>query len=243
MINKNGLAYDPRVYLFSMVASITMAQIVYHEVSLLLLFTVSLVWVAVALKGENLLSYVVGYFIIWGLTRISLYFVSLDSMNSFAILIGVLCRMGRIAFPPFILAIILSKQPTGSLLGALYAMNIPKAIGIGITTMLRFFPTLSEEYRHIRNAGKFRGIGVGFWHTLAHFPKVLSNVYIPLLIRITKISEELAASVTVRGVRFRNEVVSFRGVKFTIKDGIALAATIVTMMLIFVADKWLMEVM
>ena len=71
----------------------------------------------------------------------------------------------------------------------------------------------------------------------------MSNVFIPLVIRITKISEELAASVTVRGVRFHNEVVSFNDVKFTGRDALALIISFMVIILVFVTDKTIMEVM
>lgn len=242
MIDKKKDTFDPRVYLFLMLGSIISGMFLYNELSQILIFVIALIWIILALKGERVLSYIFTYAALWGITRICIYFLDLDPLNTFAIFIARFSILGRQGFPTILFALIVAKQPTGSLLGALYAMHIPKALGIGLATLLRFFPTLSEEYRHIRNAEKFRGIGVGFWHTLAHLPSVLGNVFIPLIIRITKISEELAASVTVRGVRFHNEVVSFRGIRFTKKDAIALIATIVVMTVIFVVDKTIMGV-
>lgn len=46
--------------------------------------------------------------------------------------------------------------------------------------MLRFFPTLGEEYRAIRNSQRFRGIGVGILHTLTHLPSTIEYILIPL---------------------------------------------------------------
>lgn len=117
---------------------------------------------------------------------------------------------------------LLYRVPTGSFMAALNAMRLLKAVGIGIGIMLRFFPTVAQEYRSIRNAQKFRGVGVGFWHMLAHLPQTLSCILLPLVIRVNRIAEELSASVTVRGVRFHNEVVSFRSVRFSGRDALLL---------------------
>ncbi len=242
MINENYTPFDPRVYLFLMFASIVAGLTIYSEMALFLVFVHSAIWLIVGLKGEKLLSYIISYFIVFLVTRICVYFLSIDATNMYAIFFSNFGTIGRKAFPSFIFAIIIAKQPTGSLLASLYALKVPKAIGIGLATMLRFPATFSDEYKHIRNAEKFRGIGVGFWHTLAHLPSVLGNVYIPLIIRITKISEELAASVTVRGVRFHNEVVSFKDTSFRKKDSIALAVSLVIIMLFFALDKIIMEV-
>lgn len=243
MIDGKTPAFDPRVYLFLMFANILAGLLIYSELALFAVFVVSVIWLIVEIKGEKLLSYLLGYVIIWVITRVCVFFLSIDPTNIYAIAISNIGTIGRKAFPPLIFAIMIAKQPTGSLLASLYKMKLPKAAGIGLATMLRFPATFSDEYRHIRNAEKFRGIGVGFWHTLAHLPKVLSNVYIPLIIRITKISEELAASVTVRGVRFHNEVVSFKNIKFTKRDLIALIVTIFVMVLIFIFDKMILGVM
>ena len=246
MIKKKNTVFDPRVYLFLLFGCVGAGLIIYHEVTLFFMFLLAAVWLIIALKGEKLFSYLIGYAVIWGLTRICVFFLSIDLPNTSTIFfssIGSLTSLGRKAFPAMIFALIVAKQPTGSLLASFYAMRLPKAVGIGLATMLRFPATFSEEYRYIRNAEKFRGIGVGFWHTLAHLPSVLSNVFIPLVIRITKISEELAASVTVRGVRFHNEVVSFNDVKFTGRDALALIISFMVIILVFVTDKTIMEVM
>lgn len=39
-------------------------------------------------------------------------------------------------------------------------------------------------------------------HTLTHLPSTVEYILIPLILRTTKVAEELSASMTVRGVRF-----------------------------------------
>ena len=78
----------------------------------------------------------------------------------------------------------------------------PKAVGIAVAVVLRFFPTIYGEYRAIRSSQRFRGIGVGVVHTLTHLPSTVEYILIPLILRTTKVAEELSASMTVRGVRF-----------------------------------------
>ena len=46
---------------------------------------------------------------------------------------------------------------------------------------------------------------------------------IPLILRTTKVAEELSASMTVRGVRFSGETVSYRTIRFCGKDAVLLA--------------------
>lgn len=87
------------------------------------------------------------------------------SVSSMLASLGVL---GRKSIIPLSFAICLAKEPTGSLLASLQAMRLPKAVGIGLAVLLRFFPTIGGEYRAIRASQRFRGIGVGVVHTLTH---------------------------------------------------------------------------
>ena len=103
------------------------------------------------------------------------------------------------------------------------AVTVPKAAGIGTAVVLRFFPTIAGEYRAIRSSQRFRGIGVGVLHTLTHLPTTVEYILIPLILRTTKVAEELSASMTVRGVRFSGETVSYRSIRFCWKDAALLA--------------------
>lgn len=60
-------------------------------------------------------------------------------------------------------------------------------------------------------------------HTLTHLPTTVEYILIPLILRTTKVAEELSASMTVRGVRFSGETVSYRSIRFCWKDAVLLA--------------------
>ena len=98
-----------------------------------------------------------------------------------------------------------------------------RSAGIGTAVVLRFFPTIAGEYRAIRSSQRFRGIVVGALHTLTHLPTTVEYILIPLILRTTKVAEELSASMTVRGVRFSGETVSYRSIRFCWKDAALLA--------------------
>ena len=131
----------------------------------------------------------------------------------------------------------LAKEPTGSLMAALQAMRSPKAVGIAASVVLRFFPTISGEYRAIRSSQRFRGIGVGVVHTLTHLPSTVEYILIPLILRTTKVAEELSASMTVRGVRFSGETISYRPIHFSWKDGALCVFMMVIAGAVFVLEK------
>lgn len=145
--------------------------------------------------------------------------------------------IGRKAMVPLSFAICLAKEPTGSLLASLQAMRLPKAVGIGLAVLLRFFPTIGGEYRAIRASQRFREIGVGVVHTLTHLPSTVEYILIPLILRTTKVAEELSASMTVRGVRFSGETISYRPVRFTGKDAALCAMAVLIPAAVFLLER------
>ncbi len=234
---------DPRVYLFLLLAGIAGSILAHSEAALFGLFAVALAFQVPSGSAAKIPGYLLFWFVLWGISKFALYLLSIDPTTSIGITLSNFGFSGHRAMVPLLFAMLLYRVPTGSFIGALNAMHLPKAVGIGIGIMLRFFPTVAEEYRSIRNAQKFRGIGIGFWNTLLHLPRTISSILLPLVIRITRISEELSASVTVRGVRFHNDVISFSPVHFTSRDALFLSAGLVANAVIVLLDRFAPGVM
>ena len=230
--------FDPRIYAILLLAAAIAGLMVHDERSLLAMFIIALLWKFLSKNAADVLLYVFGYIVLWTMTYLALLWLKASPDATLAISLSNTGLAGRKAFVPFIFAFILAKQATGSLIAAFSAMGFPKPFGISIALLLRFFPTLAYEYRSIRNAQKFRGVGLGFWNPLAHIPQVLNYILIPLSIRITRISEELSASLSVRGVNFNNTIVSYRPVRFSLKDGIALSISIAALLFIIIIDYY-----
>ena len=180
-----------------------------------------------------MLYYIVFYGISWAGVRL------LDSSVAFSVssMLSSIGVVGRKTLIPLSFATALAGEPTGSLMAALQAMRFPKAVGIAASVVLRFFPTISGEYRAIRSSQRFRGIGVGVVHTLTHLPSTVEYILIPLILRTTKVAEELSASMTVRGVRFSGETISYRPIHFSRKDGALCVFMVLIASAVFVLEK------
>lgn len=209
---------DPRTWLFHILIGVMAIILVHSDKGGLFLFLWCLCLHLLTKQRKYVPAYLFAYLIFGGFAWIGVkllpdpnwYFVGLAFSN-----IGIL---GRKAIIPLSFTIYLAKEPTGSLLAALQALRLPKVVGIGLAVLLRFFPTIVDEYRAIRASQRFRKIGVGVFHTLIHLPSTVEYILIPLILRATKVSEELSASMTVRGVRFSGETISFRYIKFQGRD-------------------------
>ena len=87
------------------------------------------------------------------------------------------------------------------LMVALQRMRLPQAVTIPLVVMFRYIPTLRIEYRQIRSTMDIRGISDTVWK-------------IPLLMRCLKVTDELAASGTTRGLELECKRYALRPIRF-----------------------------
>ena len=214
---------DPRTWLLLCLLGIASILLVHSEIGGLCLFLGCLLIHLLTGKANKILPYMLYYLVFYGIGWAGVRLLDSNLAFSVSSMLSSIGIVGRKILIPLSFATALAREPTGSLMAALQAMRFPKAVGIAVAVVLRFFPTISGEYRAIRSSQRFRGIGVGVLHTLTHLPTTVEYILIPLILRTTKVAEELSASMTVRGVRFSGETVSYRSIRFCWKDAALLA--------------------
>lgn len=86
------------------------------------------------------------------------------------------------------------------LMVSLQRIHLPQAVTIPLVVMFRYIPTLRIEYGMIRDTMKIRGICDTAWKKITHPIATIEYILIPLLMRCLKVTDELAASGTTRGL-------------------------------------------
>ena len=228
---------DPRTCLLLFLVSLVSILSIHTEAGLACALLLCLVTQIACGRIGQILNYVIFYVVLIGFSFAGVWLMGKTEFFSLGTAISNMGILGRRAIIPLSFIFVMAEMPTGALLEALRRLRLPKAAGIALAVMLRFFPTLGEEYRSIRSAQKFRGVGLGIFHTLAHLPSTIEYILIPLIIRTTKIADELSASVTVRGVRYGGEVISYREVAFCKKDAALCSLYILFTGAVFVLEK------
>ena len=208
---------DPRTWLLLCLLGVAAILVIRSEIGCLCLFLACLLIHLLAGNGGKILPYGLYYLIFYGIGWLGVHLMDSGVAFSVSSMLSSIGIVSRKVLVPLSFAICLAGEPTGSLMAALQKLHLPKAAGIGTAVVLRFFPTITGEYQAIRSSQRFRGIGVGVLHTLTHLPTTAEYILIPL------IAEELSASMTVRGVRFSGETVSYRSIRFCWKDAALLA--------------------
>ena len=83
---------------------------------------------------------------------------------------------------------------------ALRRMHLPESIIIPCAVVVRFFPTVGEDYRHIRAAMALRGIAAGRVALLRHPVQSLEYILMPLLMNSNNVAQDLSAAALTKGI-------------------------------------------
>ena len=71
---------------------------------------------------------------------------------------------------------------------------------IPCAVVVRFFPTVGEDYRHIRAAMALRGIAAGRGALLRHPVQSLEYILMPLLMNSNNVAQDLSAAALTKGI-------------------------------------------
>lgn len=83
---------------------------------------------------------------------------------------------------------------------AMDRMHVPKSISVPMSVLFRFFPTIVEEYGHVRDAMRMREVG-----NLRQPMAMLEYRMVPFMTSIVSIGNDLAASALTRGSLHRSD--------------------------------------
>lgn len=221
---------DLRVNLWLLLVNAVSFLLCIHEICYVALFAVACLWLVLRGKYTKALKFMAAYGLLYGA---SLLTMGIRSMTT----LWFLSNIARHLLITVSYADGLSDAPTGTFLSVFQKLHLPKAAGISTAVLLRFLPTISYEFGMIRNSLKFRNVGVGFWSTVTHLPSNFELTIVPLLIRTTRIAEELSAAAMVRGVEMSNDIVSIDEIAFGTKDAIISVVWSLAAVAIVVIDR------
>lgn len=121
---------------------------------------------------------------------------------------------------PVILSFSLLVRTTriSQFLAGFQAMHLPVRVVIPVAVMIRFIPTVQEEWAGIRKAMAFRDIRTDIGSVVLHPMRTVEYVLIPLLFSCIAVMEELAAAALARGMDADRKRSSYETVRMRIQD-------------------------
>lgn len=87
-----------------------------------------------------------------------------------------------------------STTTVGEMVCGLRKLRVPETIIIPSVTVIRFFPTIAEDYRQIRNAMALRGI------SFRNPMEALEYILIPLLMNSNNVAQDLSVAAMTKGI-------------------------------------------
>ena len=154
--------------------------------------------------------------------------VSLKVNGGFAALFFSLVRLGRLMLPILMAGILLMKTTSVSeFMLSFERMHLPSKLIIPLSVMFRFIPTISEEWHSIRDAMRFRGIGISVHSVLTKPMMKLEYTMVPLLMSTATIADELAAASLSRGLDADTRRTCIEDVKLRPQDYLLILFSIV----------------
>lgn len=118
-------------------------------------------------------------------------------------------------------------------MSAMQKMHVPDGISVSLAVVMRFFPTIKEEYLSINDAMKMRGISFAG----GRIAKMIEYRLVPLMFSCLNIGEELSAAAVTRGLGAPVRRTSPVRLKIKAADWLMIAVFAASMIL-FVISKY-----
>ncbi len=125
------------------------------------------------------------------------YYLSEESTGLLKSLLTGYCGIVTQFFPALITAwYVIKTTKIDEFMSAMQKMHMPDGVAISLAVVMRFFPTIREEYGAIRDAMKMRNIALGKGNPW----NMIEYRMIPLLFSCVNIGDELSAAAITRGL-------------------------------------------
>ena len=133
---------------------------------------------------------------------------------------GMIALMTQILPGMMMAYFLLASTSVSEFVTAMDRMHVPKSISVPMSVLFRFFPTIVEEYGHVRDAMRMREVG-----NLRQPMAMLEYRMVPFMTSIVSIGNDLAVSALTRGLSAPVRRTNVCPIGFTWRDGLALVLT------------------
>ena len=96
--------------------------------------------------------------------------------------------------------LVISTTKVGEFLSPMAHLHIPQKLTIPIAVMLRYLPTIREDWHYIKDAMRLRDVSPTLWGFLKAPAMTVNCIYVPLLTAASKASDELSIASVTRGI-------------------------------------------
>ena len=119
--------------------------------------------------------------------------------------------------------LVIRSTKVGEFLSAMARLRVPKKLTIPIAVMLRYLPTIREDWHAIRDAMRLRDVSPTLMGFLRAPALTVNCIYVPLLTAASKAADELSVAAVTRGIENPQPRSCLVVIRMRAADGLAIA--------------------
>ena len=119
--------------------------------------------------------------------------------------------------------LVIATTKVGEFLSAMARLCVPKKLTIPIAVMLRYLPTIREDWHFIKDAMRLRDVSPTFWGFLKAPAMTVNCIYVPLLTAASKAADELSIASVTRGIESPKPRTCLVSIQMKAADWLAMA--------------------
>lgn len=120
--------------------------------------------------------------------------------------------------------IMIATTKVGEFLSAMNRIHAPKRLVIPLAVMLRYLPTIREDWHFIKDAMRLRDVSPGFAGFLTHPVRTAECAYVPLMMAASKAADELSIASVTRGIENPKPRTCLVQIRLGVQDALAVLA-------------------
>ena len=126
----------------------------------------------------------------------------------------------------YLSGLIITTTKVNEFLSAMQKLHIPKHIVIPIAVMLRYLPTIREDWSYIKDAMKMRDVAPNLKNLFMNPLMCIECIYTPLMMTASKTADELTIASITRGIENPKKRSCVTIIKFGAYDAVLVFAAI-----------------
>lgn len=222
---------DPRTVLGIVFIFITLGLAINKPLSSHILLLICNIYLITSKAYRECVLYSVIYIIIAGLM---FYIYHIPNTTLALTIVSISYFVQKFVIAVMMIEFLKRKTSMPYVISAMQTMKFPNAVTIPFIVILRYMPTLREDYGYLKDSLKIRGIRTSGIEFFIHPIRSLEFMIVPILFRSIRVAEELSTSVLLRGIENYKNRTNIYPLKFTkIDAGYALFTVIAVSMLCY----------
>lgn len=207
---------DPRTKLYLLLLS---NLLLFCHISTVLEGITMLFFIALFFLSNKVKTGIKFFFLYYTSWCIDLFLIDHMQDNIITSFIGLFAVSIRMMLPCITIGAYTFMTTTSSeMISALRKLHITESIIIPCIVMIRYFPTVKEDYHHIRDAMSLRGIGEDKKSLFLHPFNTLEYILIPLLMNSSIVAKDLTIAALTKGLSIDGKHTCLTQLKITILD-------------------------